>query len=86
MAAPSYPIPNESLPADWAAAVTPSDSTNFTFIPRALYIGTGGNISCFFSDGTSVTFTNVVSGTILPIRVRRVNATSTTASNIVALY
>jgi hypothetical protein len=32
------------------------------------------------------TFKNVASGTILPVRCRRVNATSTTATDIKALY
>ncbi len=68
-------------------AVTPDDSTNFTQGEvRALYVGTGGNVVAVkATDGTTVTFSNVVSGTVLPIRCIRVNSTSTTASNIVGL-
>jgi len=69
-----------------AVAVTPSDSTNLSFDARALYVGTGGNVVVVFPDNSTVTFTNVQSGSILPVIAKRVNSTSTTASNIVALY
>lgn len=75
-----------SDPAVNALAVTPSDSTDLTAAPcRALYVGTGGNISAVVG-GNTVTFTGVPSGSILPVRISRVRATSTTASNIIALY
>lgn len=73
-------------PADNAAAVTPSDSTDLTYVSRALYVGTGGNIVVTMQGGGDVTFTNVQDGSILPIRVSRVKSTSTTASNIVNIY
>lgn len=73
-------------PADNAAAVTPSDSTDLTYISRALYVGTGGNIVVTMMGGGDVTFPNVQDGTFLPIRVSRVKSTSTTASNIVNIY
>ncbi len=69
-----------------AAAVTPSDSVALTTDARALFIGTGGNIVIVTSGGETVTFTGVLSGSILPVRTHRVNSTSTTASNIVALW
>ena len=68
------------------AAVTPNDSTDLAAACRALYVGTGGNVVAVRLDNTAVTFTGVPSGTILPVIARRVNSTSTTASNIVALY
>ena len=74
-----------SDPAENAIAVTPSDSVDLTGAPcRALYIGTGGNLSVIIG-GATVTFSNVAGG-ILPIRASRVRATGTTATNIVALY
>ena len=73
-------------PADNAAAVTPSDSTDLSYISRALYVGTGGNIVVTMMGGGDVTFTNVQDGSNLPIRVSRVKSTSTTASNIVNIY
>jgi hypothetical protein len=75
-----------SIPAEDAGAVTPSDSTNLTSIARSLYVGTAGNVTLLTVGQNVVTFSNVQSGTILPVRVIRVNATSTTATNIVALY
>lgn len=73
-------------PADNAAAVTPSDSTDLTFTSRALYIGGAGNLVVTMAGGGDVTFTGVPAGSILPIRASRVKATSTTATAIVNLY
>lgn len=77
-----------SDPSIGAIAVTPSDVTaiSATKAIRAVYVGVGGNISALMSDGTSATFIGVVAGSILPIRVTRINSTSTTATNLVALY
>jgi hypothetical protein len=73
-------------PGDKVAAVTASDATDLTGA-RALYIGGGGDVAvrCINSSGTTVTFTAVPGGSILPIRVTRVMA-ATTATNIVAIY
>ena len=73
-------------PADNAAAVTPSDSTDLAFTSRALYVGGAGNIVCTMLGGGDVTFTAVPAGMILPIRVTRVKSTSTTATSIINLY
>jgi len=79
-------FPNSSDPADNAGAVTTSDTVDLAVFTRALYVGTAGNVVAVFAGGNAVTFTGVAAGSILPIRVKRVNATNTTASNIVALY
>jgi len=68
------------------SAVTPSDSTDFDSICRAIYVGGAGNLVAVRHDGTAVTFTGVPAGTVLPIAVRRINSTSTTATAIVALH
>jgi hypothetical protein len=69
------------------AAVTPHDSTNITPPnPRALYVGGTGNAVVVMKDGTSATFTGIPAGTLLEVEALRVNATSTTATAIVALY
>lgn len=68
-----------------AWAVTTSDTTNI--VPtRGLYIGAAGNVVVDMAYGTTITFVGVQGGTILPIQVTRIYATSTTASSIVALY
>lgn len=78
--------------ASQGRAVTPTDNTS---IPecRALWIGGAGNIVVKFADvqdvtvsGNTVTLVGVPAGTLLPIRVKCVNSTSTTATSIVALY
>lgn len=86
MANPPFDVVNNENPAAYATAVTPSDSTDLTRTTRALYIGTGGNVNIDTMDGSTVLFSNVPDGSILPVRVKRVRSTSTTASNIVALF
>lgn len=86
MATPTENVSNTSMPAVYAAAVTASDSVNLSSVARAIYVGTGGNVAAVMPDDSVVTFSNVQSGQILPVRVKRVNAANTTASNIVALY
>ena len=77
---------SRSNPSTLAVAVTPSDSTSFTQGPcRALYIGGAGNVS-LQSNGAAVVFVGLAAGTILPVETPRVNSTSTTATNIVALF
>lgn len=66
-------------------AVTPSDSTLFTPAVRQLYVGVGGNVTVETDQGSTITFVNVLGGSYLgPFFIKRVKATGTTASNIVA--
>tara|TARA_S200002703_G_scaffold132384_1_gene120161 strand:- start:509 stop:802 length:294 start_codon:yes stop_codon:yes gene_type:complete len=53
---------------------------------RAVYVSTGGNMQVTMADGSNVTFVAIPDGTVLPIQARRVHSTSTTASNIIALF
>lgn len=78
--------PAMDAPGEGAIAVTTSDATNLTKYSRALYVGGAGNLTVVMRDDTVVLFSSVPAGTILPIRVKRVNATATTATNIVAIY
>ena len=68
-----------------AAAVTPSDSVNLTGTTRGVYVGGTGNVTAVINS-TAITFTAVPVGTILPIAATRINATGTTATNMVALF
>ena len=53
---------------------------------RALWVGgTSGTITAIMADGTTVLFSGVPTGTLLPIRVSRVKATGTAATLIVAI-
>ena len=73
-------------PAGDAASVTPNDGADLATASRALYIGGTGNVAVVTVGGDTVTFANVPSAAILPVRVARVLATGTTATNIVALW
>lgn len=75
-----------TAPARDAAAVTPSDSVDLAVLPRAIYVGTAGNMSARMIGGQVISFLNVPAGTVLALRVQRVNATGTTAGGIVALW
>jgi hypothetical protein len=77
------------------AAVTPSDTVNIPSVSTedgsgnngcVLYVGGTGNLRVLTAGGDTVTFSNVQAGTFIPVQVLRVYATSTTATNIVALW
>jgi hypothetical protein len=75
-----------SAPAANAIAVTPHATNPLANVSKALFVGGGGNLVCrLVADTADVTFTGVPAGSILPIRVEFVRATST-ATNIVALF
>lgn len=73
-------------PAEKAIAVTPSDGADLATVSRALYVGVAGNVAVILSgDSAAVTFVGVAAGSVLPLRVKRVMSTNTTANSIVAL-
>lgn len=80
----------EGIPSDYparnAAVVTPDNSNDLAHVTRALFIGGAGNLNVDTADGDTVLFTGVTAGMILPLAVKRVRSTSTTATNIVALW
>lgn len=73
------------VPGEHAAAVTLSDSTVLDPTPRAIYVGTAGNLKVTMRGGEVVTFTNIVVGWH-PIRPSILWSTGSTASNIVAIW
>lgn len=75
-----------TAPADDAVVITPSDTVDFTKGPcRAIYVGVTGDITLVTLAGNAVLHSNVSAGPF-PIRASRVNATGTTATNMVAWY
>ena len=53
---------------------------------EAFFIGVGGDVSLdCATSGSNIVFKNLASGQLLPVRATVVNATNTTATNIVAL-
>lgn len=81
----SHRVPGLESPASRAGGVTPDDLADLAVHSRALYIGQTGDLRVTLTGGDSVTLPNVPSG-VLPLRVRRVHATGTTAAGIVALW
>lgn len=73
--------------ANGAVAVTPSDTVDLVTKPtKGVYIGGAGNLKADMSDGTTVTFNVLAVGVIHCLSVKRIYATGTTATNIVAVY
>lgn len=71
-------------PCDFAA-VTPNDAAAVDF-PHGLWVGTGGNVTGRLKDSAgSVAIKNVASGSWVPGWWVRVDATGTTATDIVGL-
>ena len=76
-----------------AAAITPSNTVNVPSVSGGentqgciLYTGSGGTIKVMTIGGDIVTFFSVPAGQVLQVRVLRVYAEVTTASNLVALW
>lgn len=84
--------------AERAAAVVPNDSANLTLessrpsnsqSARALWVGGTGTVKVTLDgqrDTDAVTFAAVPAGTLLPFQIKKVWATGTTATLIVALF
>ena len=73
-------------PSQEVIAITPNDSTDLSVFTRAIYVGVGGDISVIpLAGSTPVTFVGLQAGQLLPIRVKRVRASGTTATNILGL-
>ena len=77
--------PGNADPAANMAAITPNDDADLTYVSRALYFGTSGNVTAVTFGGQTVTIAALAGG-LLPLRVVRVLATGTTASSIFALW
>lgn len=76
-----------------AAAVTPSDTENIPSVSGGtnkegaiLYTGSGGSIKVMTIGGDVVTFADTQPGQILQVRVLRVYAEDTDATDILALW
>lgn len=79
-------------PPSFQLDITPHNSTNLSHLVRAIYVGTGGNVVAVMLDPTqdsptekACTYKNVPSGTYLMGRFLRVNATGTTATDLVGV-
>jgi hypothetical protein len=69
-------------------AVVPSDTVDFTSYPRSVIVTVAGTVSALplkNADASFVNFGSLAIGTVIPFRVRRINATNTSAT-LVAMY
>lgn len=74
-----------SSPVTGAAAVTPNDATDLSEVTLSLYVGTAGTLKVTMNDGSVVTYPAIAAGRH-HLRVKRVWATGTSATGIVAEY
>nr|WP_272211963.1 hypothetical protein [Marinicella sp. W31]MDC2877854.1 hypothetical protein [Marinicella sp. W31] len=72
-------------PAYSGFSITADDALPLEEVTRALYIGISGNLSATLISGETLTFENLPSGFILPVRISHVLATGTTAGALVGL-
>ena len=79
---PTTPI----SPARGGELIAPSDTSDLMQVSRALYVGQGGDVALTLVDGDNLTFEAVPGGSLLPIRVRAVAATGTSATGLIALW
>ncbi|HAH08694.1 MAG TPA: hypothetical protein DCL54_18205 [Alphaproteobacteria bacterium] len=74
-------------PAFDAVSIVPHDTNDLAFTARGLYVGGDGDVVALLKgDTVAVTFKNVLAGSILPVSAKRVLATGTTATHLVALW
>ena len=70
-------------------SVTPDDSNDISNVSNGIYLGGEGDLQVTLEnmeDEESITFTGMKSGIFYPLRVKRVWATNTSATDIIAVY
>jgi hypothetical protein len=71
-------------PAMNAFAISPHDINGLQLVTKAIYVGSGGNVTLRpAGSNADVTYFNVPSGSYLTVRASYVRATGTTASQMV---
>lgn len=71
-------------PASKLSAITPDDATDLPLASRAINVASSGTVAITTVDGTTATV-YVAAGIAFPVRARRIWATGTTATGIVAM-
>lgn len=79
----SWRAPLHVNAATGGAAIAPSDSVAVDF--NGIYIGGAGNVKVDLYDGSTITLTAVIVGTVYPLKISKVYSTGTTATNLVGL-
>jgi hypothetical protein len=89
--------PSALFPANNLRAVTPNDGADLPTVSvvgnpgaprscRGLWVSSAGVVNVLAYGDTSPVALTVTAGTLIPVFAKRVYATSTTATGIVALY
>jgi hypothetical protein len=71
---------------DHAALISKDDANDLATVATAIFVGGAGNIKVTTYGGETLLLTGLIAGQVLPLRVTRVWSTTTTATNIVALW
>lgn len=71
-------------PGQGSVTVTPSDSVDLAIPAASLYVTVAGDVAFIGADGETDTWT-VPANFIIPIAIKRVKATGTTATGIHAI-
>ncbi|QIE41258.1 spike base protein, RCAP_Rcc01079 family [Meridianimarinicoccus aquatilis] len=82
----SNTTPGLTSPAIDGNMIVPSDAADLPHVTRAIYVGTAGEIQAELASGVTVSFISVPAGTMLPLRLRKILSTGTTAGDLVALW
>lgn len=83
VAIPRYTTDDNASSA--SQTITASDTVNFPFVTRKIYVGGAGVVNVVYPSGLTQVFTCVAGGT-LEVEAIRVNSTSTTATLMVAQF
>jgi hypothetical protein len=76
---------NTEAPVTGGEAITPHASINITNVTRAIWVGVAGDVTAVMKDGQVLLFTGLSVGWH-PLRVSRINAIGTTATNMTAVW
>ena len=69
-----------------AVEIGVGSDTDLAVSGAVVFIGVGGDVKVTTVSGDTATFKNLADGSVLAVQVRRVWATGTTATDMVALY
>lgn len=75
-----------TAPASSGFDITPADGTDLPVLTRAVMIGSAGDLAVTFADGSEVVLPSLAPGVVYALRLARVRATGTTATDIKGLF
>lgn len=73
-------------PVQGQFTISKSDTVDFDYYIRKIYVGGTGDVVLVNPDGSTVTLKSVPTGALLDCCARRVNSTNTTATLMVGFY